>query len=77
MSGTGMEQARQVMRGARRREGEKPCGRNVTGKGGMLPELGGSSWLAKRCRGQKPRKERRVGEVAVTLPVSIFARLHR
>jgi hypothetical protein len=27
-SGTGMKQARQVVGGARRREGEKPCGRN-------------------------------------------------
>mgnify|MGYP003573991676 CR=1 FL=1 len=30
-SGTGMKQARQIARGARRREGAKPWGRNVTG----------------------------------------------
>jgi hypothetical protein len=35
--GTGMEQAQQAARGARRREGEKPWGRNVTGGNGKPP----------------------------------------
>jgi hypothetical protein len=41
MSGTGMEQARKAVRGAKRREGAKPWGRNATG--GMGPV--GSKWL--------------------------------
>jgi hypothetical protein len=41
MGGTGMEQARKAVRGARRREGEKPCGRNVTGELGSA----GIKWL--------------------------------
>jgi len=40
-SGTGMEQARQVVGGARRREGAKPWGRNVTGGLGTA----GGKWL--------------------------------
>jgi hypothetical protein len=41
MDGTGMEQAREVVRGAKRREGEKPWGRNVTGGVGAV----GVMWL--------------------------------
>jgi len=51
MSGSGMEQAREAMRGAKRREGEKPWGRNATA--GMGPR--GVMWLLVaeiRWRGQ-------------------------
>ena len=41
MSGTGMKQARKVAKGARRREGEKPWGRNITGGLGNA----GGMWL--------------------------------
>jgi hypothetical protein len=56
MSGTGMEQARRVARGARRREGEKPWGRNVTGVVGSA----GGRWLLaiETLEGNKPRKGR-------------------
>jgi hypothetical protein len=47
-SGTGMKQARQALRGARRREGEKPWGRNVTGCGGKQSGFGGSAVLGRR-----------------------------
>jgi len=41
MGGTGMEQAREAVRGAKRRGGEKPRGRNSTGKLGTA----GVKWL--------------------------------
>ena len=59
MSGTGMEQARKAMRGARRREGEKPCGRNVTGGMGFA----GGMWLlvvGKRWRGKNLGRDERM-----------------
>lgn len=41
MSGTGMKQAQQTMRGAKRRESAKLWGRNVTGSVGTV----GGKWL--------------------------------
>jgi hypothetical protein len=41
MGGTGMEQAREAVRGAKRRGGEKPRGRNLTGGLGSV----GAKWL--------------------------------
>jgi hypothetical protein len=41
MDGTGMEQAREVVRGAKRRGGAKPRGRNLTNRLGSV----GTRWL--------------------------------
>jgi hypothetical protein len=41
MGGTGMEQARKAVRGATRRGGENPRGRNLTGRIGSA----GDMWL--------------------------------
>lgn len=52
-----MEQARQVVRGAKRREGAKPWGRNVTG--GLGPA--GGKWL---CTARKTLKGKETSEGA-------------
>jgi hypothetical protein len=59
-----MKQARQVAGGAKRREGAKPWGRNVTGGLGTA----GGKWLlatGKTLQGKKPRTEH--GRVSISV----------